>query len=577
MRAVHILFFLSFTLAKVSFCQQNNFKTIEFKGSCELDTSALDTLQTGEKILKHLLESGYPYATLDSMSGVDYRTVGYVVDCGPIFRYVEVNWTGAQIAQLPVTHHTSRVYPWKEVMKTRREVLTRLANLGYPYTRIYTNPREIRNDTLVLEHTLDTIRRIYVQEVQMKGDFKMNSLLFGRMTGIAEDQVFSLDRIEQSKNVIRQWDFAKLDNLEYDFNPFGVNLIYDMSNGQPSRFDLLIGLVPSSQPNKQYEITGNGYLDVRNQLRMGERIYLKFDKYANSSQSFDIRFDFPYLPFIRSGVLAEGLIDRRDSTVLDVHGRLGLQYSWKPALKYAFFLQRDQSRLTGINTTRYMRSGVLPEELDYNYSAAGLNLTFQNLDHLINPRKGSVFRGTLIGGLRKLVWNGQILAIELPGDQPSFRQQYHELPQSTVKAEIDLSWEKFIPVALYGTFRFRSMVGWTWSSAGLYQNEYRRLGGFQDFRGFPENSFLADAFSAFTAEYRFLFGAESNVYAFTDVGFLHLPGDQATWNYPHSVGIGLNLGTKAGIFGISYAIGGQRHDPLSLDQSRVNFGLMVNY
>src|SRR5690606_39990522 len=81
-------------------------------------------------------------------------------------------------------------------------------------------------------------------------------------------------------------------------------------------------------------------------------IYLKFDKYANSSQAFDVRFDFPYLPLIRSGVLAEGLIDRRDSTVLDVHGKIGVQYRWKPSLKYAVFLQRDQSRIISVNTNR---------------------------------------------------------------------------------------------------------------------------------------------------------------------------------------------------------------------------------
>src|SRR5690606_8135752 len=107
--------------------------------------------------------------------------------------------------------------------------------------------------------------------------------------------------------------------------------------------------------------------------------------------------------------------------------------------------------------------------------------------------------------------------------------------------------------------------------------EYRRLGGFQDFRGFPENAFLADGFAMGTVEYRFLFGAESNAYAFSDFGLMHHPNQALSWNYPYSVGIGLNLGTRAGIFGISYAVGGQRNIPLSLDQSRVNFGLIVNY
>ena len=568
---------LGLLMTKVSFCQENPIGVFEIKGCSTLDENRLDTMNSISEIMLVLFRDGYPYAMVDSsVSGADGRTV-YQIVCGPRFRYVEVNWTGDQIDTLSLALHTNRVYRWEEVMVPRQDVLIRLANMGYPYSRVYTRSENIRQDTLELEHTLDTVRRIYVQEVQMKGDFQMNSQLFSRMTGISSDQVFSLDRIEQSKKIIRQWDFAELVSLEFDFNPYGVNLIYDMRNSQPSRFDLLIGLVPSNQPDKQYEITGNGYLDVRNQLKMGERIYLKFDKYTNTSQAFDVQLNFPYLPFIRAGILAEGQIDRRDSTVLDVHGRFGIQYQWKPSLRYAFFLQRDQSRLTGINTARLTRQARLPEELDYNFSAAGLSLIFQRLDHQINPRQGSVFRSTLTAGLRKLVWNGQILALELPPDQPSFRVQYQELPQRTVKTEIDVSWDKFIPIGLYSTFRLRTMGGWTWTSASLFQNEHRRLGGFQDFRGFPENSFLADAYSALTAEYRFLFGVESNVYAFTDVGFLHHPGADVNWNYPYSVGVGLNLGTKAGVFGISYAVGGQRNDPLSLSQSRINFGLMVNY
>lgn len=574
----YITLCLGILLAKISYCQQNYIPVIQYGDGCPEALIAPDSILTSSsEILENLFDRGFPYAILDSVHLSLTDTILYHVDCGPFFQWADISWKGQMVEELLSTQNTTRLYPWPEVTEMRNEILTKLANEGYPYTRLYTKARSIRHDTLYLEYSLDTIRRIYVQDVELKGDFSMNRALFARMTGIEEDQVFSLDRIHRSRRIINQWEFAELKSLEYDFNPYGVNLTYEIEPTQPSRFDLLIGLVPSNRPGKQYEITGNGYLDVRNQLRMGERIYLKFDKYANASQAFDVRFDFPYLPLIRSGVLAEGLIDRRDSTVLDVHGKIGVQYQWRPSLKYAFFLQRDQSRLISVNTTRLINSGLLPEELDYNYSAGGLSLTYRNLDDNINPRKGTMFQGTITGGLRKLVRNGQILAITLPTIHSSFQQQYDSLTQSTIKSEIDFNWNKFMPIGRFSTFRFRAMAGWTWSSAELYQNEYRRLGGFQDYRGFPENVFLADAYSVLTAEYRFLFGAESNVYAFTDFGFLHHPGNRIYWNFPYSFGIGINLGTKAGIFGISYAVGGQRNVPLSLDQSRVNFGLMVNY
>ena len=396
-RFVHSILFFGFMMVKVSFCQQNTFTDIQFDGCGDLSFHNLDTLSEISEVLHELFLSGYAYPVVDSMGITHEGEVRYRIDCGPRFRFVEIHWMGSLVDSLQIVHHKSRVYPWEEVMVPRTEILNRLANIGYPYSRVYTHPQMLKRDTLVLEHTLDTVRRIFVQDVELKGDFEMNPLLFARMTGISENQVFSIDRIEQSQDVIRQWEFAELENIEYDFNPYGVNLIYNLRNRQPSRFDLLVGLVPSNLPDRQYEITGNGYLDVRNQLKMGERIFVKFDKYANSSQAFDVQVDFPYIPFVKSGILAEGQIDRRDSTVLDVQGKLGVQYNWKPALRYAFFLQRDQSRLTGVSTSRLKRQGVLPEDLDFNYSAAGLGMTLQRLDHLLNPRKAPAEARAIMG------------------------------------------------------------------------------------------------------------------------------------------------------------------------------------
>ncbi|MBY5958362.1 hypothetical protein KUV50_09485 [Membranicola marinus] len=575
-KLVNIILFLTIMGAKISYCQQDSMFLSDMN-NCPEEITGLDTLLTKQVLLDRLFEKGYPYASIDSSSGAGEITPVYSLDCGPHINFVSIRWTDEKVQELLDKYTRQKVVPWNEVVEQRNKVLTTLANQGYPYTRLMTDPIAIIHDTLQLEYELDTIRRIYIQEIIIKGGFSMNQSLFETMIGMKAGDYFSIDRIERTRQVIRQWDFADLKNLEYDFNPYAVNLNYHIEPSQPSRFDLLIGLVPSNRVDKKYEITGNAYLDIRNQLRMAERIYFRFDKYANTSQSIDLRFDFPYLPFIRSGVLAEGLIDRRDSTVLDVYGKLGVQYRWSPTMKYAVFLQRDQSRLISVNPRRLLTSGQLPEELDYNYSAAGINISHQALDHMINPRKGRVFSVAITAGLKRLVRNGQILALELPTNETSFSAQYDSVSQSTLKTRLDVQWDGYVPVGQYSSLRVGVQAGWIWSSAPLFKNEQLRLGGFQDFRGFPDKSFRADAYSTLTTEYRFLFGEESNAYVFTDFGFLHEPDAPYNWNFPYSFGIGLNLGTKAGIFGISYAVGAQRNQSLSLEQSRVNFGLMVNY
>lgn len=570
----YIILFVCILSVKIAACQQTSM-LYQYSNGCPESLMLSDSSLTEEAFFDTLFQMGYPFSSIDTIRPTGSQPVAFNVECGPKINYATIIWRDSQ--HFFTNQSKVKTILWNEVVLQREIMLTHMANIGYPYSRLYTQANGINGDTLILDYNIDTLRRLYIRDIEIEGNFAINETLFSAMTGVREGKLFSPDRLERSNQIIRFWDYAKLQKLAYDFNPYSVDLIYHIEAEQPSRFDLLIGLVPSNRPNINYEITGNAYLDIRNQLKMAERIYLKFDKYANSSQSFDLRFDFPYLPLIRSGLVAEGLIDRRDSSVLDVHGRIGVQYQWKPGLKYAFFLQRDQSRLITINARRLMNTGQLPDELDYNYSAAGLNVTYHTLDNTINPRKGRIVRGTLTGGLRKLVRNGQIVAMNLPSDRLSFQAQYDKLSPTTMKSEFDISWDEYLSIGDYSTLRFRAMSGGTWSSGALYENEQCRLGGFQDFRGFPEKSFHADIYGVMTGEYRFLFGAESNTFVFTDFGFIHQPVNGIEWNFPYSVGIGLNLGTKAGIFGISYSVGGQRGQRLSLDQSRVNFGLMVNY
>src|SRR5690625_1396729 len=182
--------------------------------------------------------------------------------------------------------------------------------------------RKVRKDILIVEYNLEMLRQVKIAEVKVSEDFGMHLPTFCSMIGVKENQPFDIEKIRRSEGIIRRWDFAALDRIRYDFQPSGVNLEYILEEIDASQFDLLVALTPSNRPQQQYELTGNAYIDLQNQLNRAERIFFRFDKYANSSQSIDMRLDFPYLPILRSGVMAEGRLDRRDSSVLDVGARL---------------------------------------------------------------------------------------------------------------------------------------------------------------------------------------------------------------------------------------------------------------
>lgn len=517
------------------------------------------------------LSLGYPYASIDTIQGKS------IILCGPVIRTVGIEHQNLPTALATQAASSWQFQSWEDVLPQRKNLLSNLANLGYPYAQLSTDIIEIREDTLLLNYQIDTVHTVYIQKISIDGDLSINHDLFLNMIGLEQQQVFSWEEIQRSLEIIKNWNFVDFKNLTYDFNPFGVDLAYTIDKKDPSKFDVLVALIPSNQPNKQFDITGNAYLDLANQLNMAERIFLKFDKYNNASQSFDLRFQFPYLPIIRSGLIAEGQLDKRDSLVLDVSGKIGLQYSLNPRLQYAWFLQRDQSRLISINTAILQNSRQLPEDLDYNYSAVGFNINYNGLDQPRNPRKGSYFQSNITAGLKKNVENASILQIEFPNEDFSFSNLYDSLADRSLKVGLSMSMDRYFAIGQYATIRLRGQGAWTFGSEPLFENEKLRLGGLQNLRGFSEKIFVADYYGMGSAEYRYLFDAQSNIYAFTDFGILHNSSKGGRYNFPYSFGLGLNLGTKAGIFGISYALGAHKDQALSFSEGRVNFGFVLNY
>lgn len=107
----------------------------------------------------------------------------------------------------------------------------------------------------------------------------------------------------------------------------------------------------------------------------------------------------------------------------------------------------------------------------------------------------------------------------------------------------------------------------------IFSNELFRVGGLKTMRGVDEASIFCSAYAIGTVEYRFLFEENGNFSAFVDLGWWE---DDSREQYinddPIGFGVGASFETKAGIFGITYALGQQFDNPIDLRESKVHFG-----
>ena len=109
----------------------------------------------------------------------------------------------------------------------------------------------------------------------------------------------------------------------------------------------------------------------------------------------------------------------------------------------------------------------------------------------------------------------------------------------------------------------------------MLPNEQYRIGGAKLLRGFDEQSVFARDYAVLTTEFRLLLGGNAFLYGFLDASRVN-PRDKRnpdrSIDYPLGFGAGINIDTRAGVFGLSLALGKSNGIPLELDAPKVHLG-----
>jgi hemolysin activation/secretion protein len=113
------------------------------------------------------------------------------------------------------------------------------------------------------------------------------------------------------------------------------------------------------------------------------------------------------------------------------------------------------------------------------------------------------------------------------------------------------------------------------SGGTVLPNEQFRIGGARLLRGFDEQSVFARDYVVLTTEFRLLLGGNAFLYGFLDAGRVNPRSKtrpDAPIDYPLGFGAGINIDTRAGVFGLSLALGKSNGIPLDFGAPKVHLG-----
>ena len=549
-----------------------DFKTYSFENQYHtLTFSAADSAswaKIGTELLRHLHSQSYLVASLDSLrqAGAMRSADLYL---GPALRWVQLRpsaqitrgWLAA--AGFREKHFGEKPLRHELILNVQTRLLATAENNGYPFAQVWLDSLDLAADggvSAVLRMELG--RYFTFKNTKIVGDLRLPRAFLSQFLGLRPGAAYDRSRVLALRNELRALPFLEATanpTVTFAGNEAIVNLY--LQKKRAGRFDFLVGLLP--RPNAAEGgllVTGSLSAAFQNALNQGERIAVEFERLRPETQKLDAQAALPYLfgtPFGAEGHL---LIFRRDSTWVDAQADLGVQYLLPKADFVRFFWENRSSSLQKVDTASILLRRQLPPNLDYRQQGFGLEAALTRLNYRFNPRQGWLLQLKGVAGLHRVLRNSQIEGLSDP-DAPDFRftSLYDSVANgANARFRLESRVEYFIPFFQRSTLRLALRGAGIFSKKAVFTNEQYRLGGNKLLRGFDEESLFATRYVVSTAEWRLLIGPNSFLSAFVDGAYLeNITERTRVFLRPLGFGVGLNFETKAGIFGITMAVGRQ--------------------
>ncbi len=550
--------------------------------SDEFDLTPSDGLEFKiwlRNLVRQMHESGYLEASVDTVLIMDDR---YIIG---LHRGPRYHWTRLDFSNIPIQVASRRLHKiaegqsfhFEEVNRVFEDLLVAAENSGYPFATVQLDSLRLEAGEMSAVIKMDLKEKIMMEPLRIEGDLQITRRYLEQLLDVRAGDHFNRQKITQLKNRLDELNFADpYRTPTVSFLGEGATLNLYLNRKPANQFDILLGLIPSNRENERFRITGNVNIAMENQFGAGERFLMNFESLQPATQELELDFSYPFVFDLPFGTDLHFDLYKRDSTYIDLNYEIGIRYFTGRRSSVKFFVDNSRSNLLRIDSAAIVNSRKLPPNLDLSRSLFGVEFQHRQYDYRLNPRKGREIIWSVAAGQKRIRRSDLVSELTDPNDSTfEFASLYNELDLNQFQIKMLVTLNFFVPLFQSSAIRVQQKTGWIKSDRELYDNELFRIGGTKLLRGFNEESIRSNFYSILTLEYRLLFDRNSNLFIFSDLGYFR----QQTANIersdtPVGLGIGMNLETKIGVFGISYAIGKQEGDPFNFRTGKIHFGMV---
>lgn len=439
---------------------------------------------------------------------------------------------------------------------------------GYPFAEISWDTLDVDSLNLKLKASIDKGPLVIVDSLVNRENGKISESFLRNYLGMKKEMPYRESFLQQSDDLLKKLPFVRhVRNSSVNFSADKAIINVYLAQRKVSKFDFLIGLLPNNKESGKMLVTGEARLLLQNAFKRGEELFLEWKRVKANSQQLKLRFNYPYILKSPIGTSASFSLDKRDSTFMDLNWTLGIPYRTKANNYIQAYVENTQSIVLHTDTIRVKNTKRLPNIQDISSILYGFEGYYENLDYLFNPRRGIELSANIQVGTKKIKPNYSITRM---GDE--YAALYDTVKLKSLQAQFRASFQSYFRLTPRQVIKL-GFIGSSKLNKGIAENEMYRIGGANLLRGFDEESIFAQHFAVATLEYRFILEQNSYFYTFMDAAYVSKKIDGSRFqDFPFGFGAGLAFESKAGIFGVSYAIGREQKNPIDFRTSKLHFG-----
>lgn len=413
------------------------------------------------------------------------------------------------------------------------------AEAGYPLTYFQLENLNRNGNHLDAHLSHNRELRRTVDEIVVKGYEKYPKSFLKHYANLKTGMPYSQTKVIKRTQQLGQLPFLNINREpEILFTQDSTRLYLYLEKNDANRFEGFLGFGTDENTGK-LRFDGNLDLALVNNLNFGESLEINYKSDGNDRQHLQVAAELPFLFGSPVGVNLALNLFRQDST---------------------FSTNTQRAQLTYILGTRSrLRAGA----------------TFENSTNLLDdtteaPSQLADYKKSLFGvgyGLAPRVGN-RLLGIMSEAQLYASigKKEANQAKEDQLAIEFDASYTFTLSQRqqIYLANSTKSL-----SSDTYLTNELFRFGGNKSIRGFQENALLANLYSVFRTEYRYIPTGNLYVHTVFDAAYFENPIIQNE-GYLYSFGLGAGILTNAGVLNFSIANGLQEDQQFRFSDSIVH-------